>query len=221
MKKIVLAASLLAFAANSLDAAPLHGKISFITKRGQRPVLEETVIWLDPVGKEVRKAQAGSFAMTTRSKTLLPHVMAVPVGSTIQFPNEDPISHNLFSLTPGNSFDLGLYRKGAGKSHKFSTPGVINVYCNVHPNMSAVVHVLDTPYYGFADPAGNFTIDAPPGRYRLTAWNEQGGSVTSDVEVRTNGTVTGATSLTIDGRGFRNVQHNNKFGKPYRAPRDY
>jgi len=91
--------------------------------------------------------------MVTRGKMLLPHVMAVPLGSTVEFPNDDPISHNLFSLTTNNSFDLGLYRKGAGKSQKFDTPGIVNVYCNVHPAMSAVIHVMATPFYAFADGA--------------------------------------------------------------------
>jgi hypothetical protein len=98
---------------------------------------------------------------------------------------------------------------------------VVNVYCNVHPNMSAVVHVMSTPYYGFADPNGNFSFEVPAGKYRLTAWNEQGGAQSSDIEVKENGTVSGATLLTIDGRNFRAIQHKNKFGQAYRAPKDY
>ncbi|HEX7807493.1 MAG TPA: hypothetical protein VF608_02170, partial [Thermoanaerobaculia bacterium] len=167
------------------------------------------------------KRPAQGFTMTTRSKTFLPHVMAVPTGSTINFPNEDPIAHNLFSLTPGNTFDLGLYRKGAGKAHKFDAPGVVNVYCNVHPNMSAVVHVMTTPYYGFTDAQGNYSFDIPAGKYRVTAWNEQGGSASQEIEVGSDGKVTGLNLLTIDGRTFRATQHKNKFGQTYREPRDY
>ncbi|HEX9161184.1 MAG TPA: hypothetical protein VF980_05695 [Thermoanaerobaculia bacterium] len=155
--------------------------------------------------------------MTTRNKTLIPHVLAVPVGSTVTFPNQDPISHNLFSLSSANAFDLGLYRKGAGKSEKFNTPGIVNVYCNVHPNMSAVIHVMATPYYTFADQEGHYTFDVPPGRYRLIAWNEQGGEVESDLDVAAGG-VSGPVALTLDSRNFRLSQHMDKVGKPYKAP---
>ena len=220
MKRFLLVASALALVSADLAATTINGKVMFLNKRGQRPVVNETLVWLEPLGRAPKKP-AATFTMTTRSKAFLPHVMAVPAGSTISFPNEDPIAHNLFSLTPGNTFDLGLYRRGAGKSHKFAEPGVVNVYCNVHPNMSAVVHVMDSPYYGFADPEGNYSFEVPQGKYRLTAWNEQGGSASSDIEVKPDGTIAGATLLTIDGRNFRVVQHKNKFGQTYQPPKDY
>lgn len=220
MRIPIVVASVIAFVGSDLAAATLAGRVTFLTRRGQKPVVAETLVWADPAVKPPRR-QTGAFTMTTRNKTFLPHVMAVPVGSSISFPNEDPISHNLFSLSPGQTFDLGLYRRGPGKSQKFTTAGVVNVYCNVHPNMSAVVHVMNTPYYGFADATGAFSLDVPPGKYRLTAWNEQGGSISSDVEVTQNGGVTGRTTLTLDGRNFRQAQHSNKHGQPYRSPREY
>lgn len=220
MKSFAIGASIALLAASSLTAATVTGKVSFLTKRGQRPVVNETLVWLDAAGASAKQA-AGAFTMTTRGKTFLPHVIAVPAGSTVNFPNEDPISHNLFSLTPGYTFDLGLYRRGAGKSYKFDAPGVVNVYCNVHPNMSAVVHVMATPWYGFADASGVFRFEVPPGRYRLTAWNEQGGTASSEIVVRGDGSVTGPTALTIDGRNFRFQQHTNKHGRPYRPAREY
>lgn len=219
----------LSLAAGDLGAVVVTGKVSFVTKRGQRPVVTETLVWLEPLsmspappaGKPSRPAP-GAFQVTTRGKTLFPHVLAVPVGSTIAFPNDDPISHNLFSLSPGNAFDLGLYRKGAGKTKKFDAPGTVNVYCNVHPNMSAVVHILPTPHHTFAGPGGEYSVDVPPGRYRLVAWNEQGGKSESTIQV-TAGGATGNVLLTIDSRSFRQQQHMNKVGKPYQAPasRDY
>lgn len=204
-------------AAGDLSAATVSGTVQFLTKRGQRPVVSETVIWLEPVGGKTARPAAESAAIVTRSKALFPHVLTVPAGSTVAFPNEDPISHNLFSLSPGNSFDLGLYRRGAGKSRKFDTPGQVNVYCNVHPNMSAVIHVMPTPYYGFADAQGRYSIDVPPGKYRLVAWNEVGGTSESVVDIRENG-IAGNVALTIDSRNFRAVQHKNKLGRPYQAP---
>ena len=221
MKRFLLYAAAASLLSTTLSAATVNGKVMFMTRRGQAPVVNETLVWLEPAGKTWKKP-AAAFTMTTRSKTFLPHVIAVPAGSTVSFPNEDPIAHNLFSLTPGNTFDLGLYRRGAGKKHKFETPGPVNVYCNVHPNMSAVVHVMSTPFYGFADPNGNYSFEVPAGRYRVVAWNEQGGtSAPSDLEVKADGTVAGATLLTIDGRNFRVGQHKNKFGQSYRPPRDY
>jgi len=216
-----VACALLALAALPLTAATVSGKISFITKRGQNPVVNETLVWLEPAGRSIRKPPQ-TFQMMTRGKTLVPHVLAIPVGSTIEFPNDDPISHNLFSLSTNNTFDLGLYRRGAGKSHKFDTPGVVNVYCNVHPNMSSVIHVMGTPFYTFADAAGNYALaDIPPGKYRLVVWNEQGGQSNADVEVSAAGTVTGSLALTLDSRNYRITQHLDKTGKPYQGPREY
>ena len=213
--------ALAALAALPLAAATVSGKVSFITKRGQNPVANETLVWLEPAGRAVRKSPQ-TFQMMTRGKALVPHVLAIPVGSTVEFPNDDPISHNLFSLSSGNTFDLGLYRRGAGKSHKFDAAGIVNVYCNVHPSMSAVIHVMATPYYTFADAAGNYAVaDVPPGKYRLVAWNEQGGQSTSDIEVNSAGAVSGPLAVTLDSRNYRITQHMDKNGKPYQAPKEY
>src|SRR6266850_4907740 len=153
---ISIVASAIALAA-SLSAANVGGKVSFVTKRGQNPIAVETLVWLEPVSGRVPKLVPAKFQMVTRGKMVVPHVLAIPVGSTVEFPNDDPISHNLFSLSSNNTFDLGIYRRGAGKSHKFDTPGVVNVYCNVHPHMSAVIQVMATPYFAFADEKGAFT----------------------------------------------------------------
>ena len=210
--------------ASGASAATVSGKVNFVSKRGQNPVVGETLIWLDPSGGKIVKKSPATFQMMTRGKMLIPHVLAIPVGSTVEFPNDDPISHNLFSLSSSNSFDLGIYRRGAGKSHKFDTPGLVNVYCNVHPNMSAVIYVMATPYYVFSDAAGNYALtDVPPGKYTLTAWNEQGGQTDTPVEVSATGSVSGNLSVTLDSRNYRATQHTNKLGKPYQAPslRDY
>ncbi len=215
-------AACLVLAALPLAAANVTGKVAFVTKRGQNPIPAETLVWLEPLNGRVIPRAPGTFQLVTRNKTLVPHVLAVPVGSTVSFPNDDPISHNLFSLSSNNSFDLGLYRKGAGKSQKFTAPGIVNVYCNVHPNMSAVIHVLSTPYFGFADANGNFSVgDVPPGKYRLDVWNEQGGTSGAPVVDVTSTGPSQAVTLTLDSRNYRATVHMNKVGKPYQAPRDY
>jgi hypothetical protein len=220
MKRLpAFSAALIMIAALPLAAANVTGKIAFVTKRGQNPVPAETLVWLEPLGGKVPRRAPGTFQIVTRNKILIPHVLAIPVGSTVGFPNDDPISHNLFSLSSNNAFDLGLYRKGAGKTQKFDTPGIVNVYCNVHPNMSAVIHVLSTPYFGFADTTGGFSVgDVPPGRYRLVVWNEQGGQSEAPViDVTTSG-LSQAVTLTLDSRNYRATVHMNKVGKPYQSP---
>src|SRR5207245_982674 len=183
-------------------------------KRGQNPVVAETLLRLEPIGAKAPRVAPGTFQMVTRGKMLIPHVVAIPAGSTVNFPNDDPISHNLFSLSSNNAFDLGLYRKGAGKSQKFDTPGLVNVYCNVHPSMSAVIHIIDTPYYAFADAGGNYSLPSiPPGRYRLIAWNEQGGETESPIDVTPSGAVSGTVALMLDSRNYRLTKHLNKVGK--------
>jgi plastocyanin len=210
--------------AASLPAANVGGKVSFVTKRGQNPIANETLVWLEPVGVRAPRPAPAKFQMVTRGKMLVPHVLAIPVGSTVEFPNEDPISHNLFSLSSNNAFDLGLYRKGAGKAQRFDTPGLVNVYCNVHPNMSAVIQVMATPYYAFADQSGNYALtNVPAGRYRLVAWNEQAGQIESPIDVASSGVVSGNVALMLDSRNYRLTQHLNKVGKPYEPPslKDY
>jgi plastocyanin len=222
MKRLLTLGCAAAIAGTAL-AANLAGKVSFLSKRGQNPNAAETLVWLEPVSAHPARRPAATFQMLTRNKTLVPHVLAIPVGSTVDFPNDDPISHNLFSLSPANGFDLGLYRRGAGKSHKFDSPGIVNVYCNVHPNMSAVIHVMATPYYTFADASGNYGFsEIPAGKYKLVAWNEQGGTAETPIEVSTSGLVTGNLAVTLDSRNYRVAQHTNKEGKSYAPiPRDY
>src|SRR5438105_11453286 len=143
MKRLFsLVACMVTLGAGSAFPATVSGKVSFVTKRGQNPIVNETLVWLDPMSGKTPKRAAMTYQMVTRGKTLVPHVLAIPVGSTVEFPNDDPISHNLFSLSSPNAFDLGLYRRGAGKTHKFDTPGSLNVYCNVPPNMSDVTYTM-------------------------------------------------------------------------------
>jgi hypothetical protein len=220
MKRLpAIAVAFATLAALPLTAANVTGKVTFVTKRGQNPVAAETLIWLEPLSGKAPRRAPGMFQIVTRNKMLIPHVLAIPIGSTVAFPNDDPISHNLFSLSSNNAFDLGLYRKGAGKSQKFDAPGVVNVYCNVHPNMSAVIHVLSTPYFRFADANGAFSVDdVPPGKYRLVVWNEQGGQSEAPLIDVTPSGLSQAVTLTLDSRNYRATVHMNKVGKPYQAP---
>lgn len=222
MRKLFVLTTLLVMSALSASAVDLSGSVAFLTKRGQKPRIDDSVIWLEPVkASGLPKTTAGTFTVASRSKTLLPHVVVVPVGSTVSFPNEDTITHNLFSVSKPNDFDLGFYKRGTSMTKKFDHPGIVNVYCNVHPDMSAVVHVMATPYFTKANAQGAWTIaGVVPGTYRLNAWNEIGGSVIADVEVSKTG-VAGQLNLTIDTRQHRKTRHLNKEGKPYPRTGEY
>ena len=222
MKRLLAVfASVVILVPAGLSAATVGGHVNFVTKRGQHPVVDETLVWLEPAAGAKVAARAPEHAqMVTRNKALIPHVLAIPAGSTVSFPNDDPISHNLFSLSSGNSFDLGLYRRGAGKTEKFDRPGIVNVYCNVHPTMSSVIYVMSSPYFAFTDANGNFALpDIAPGSYTLVAWNEQGGMTQSKLDVPAAGKSN--VGITLDSTTYRASSHLNKENKPYAPPRDY
>jgi plastocyanin len=108
-----------------------------------------------------------------RNKAFRPLVLAVPVGSTVEFPNADPIFHNVFSLSMPEPFDLGLYRAGSSKTRTFARPGYYRVFCNIHPQMAAFIAVVPTSLVTLADDKGNYRLDLPRGRHRLTAVSDR------------------------------------------------
>lgn len=133
-----------------------------------------TVIWLKRVdGRTPRPAPARGKVISQRNKTFLPRVLAVPVGTTVAFRNEDDIFHDVFSLSRANPFDTGLYRQGASYSQTFRKPGVVQILCNIHASMVGYVYVVDSPYYAQAETDGAFRIkNVPPGEYDLETWHE-------------------------------------------------
>jgi len=113
-------------------------------------------------------------AMEQRHETFVPHVLAVPVGTTVDFPNHDPMLHNVFSASPAKKFDLGMYDQGETKSVTFDTAGVVRVGCNVHPKMEAFIVVHPNPYVAVTDPQGSYTITGvPAGSYQVRVWHER------------------------------------------------
>jgi plastocyanin len=132
------------------------------------------VVWLKRVGGETpRPAPAHGKVVSQRNKTFMPKVLVVPVGTRVSFRNDDPIFHNIFSLSKPNDFDSGLYKQGATYQQTFKRAGVVQILCNIHSSMLGVIVVVDTPYYAQADGSGAFTIrGVPPGDYHLTVWHE-------------------------------------------------
>jgi plastocyanin len=133
-----------------------------------------TVVWLKRLdGATPQPRPSRGKTITQKGKTFIPRVLAVPVGTTVNFRNDDEVYHNVFSLSRPNEFDLGLYKKGLSRSKTFNAPGPVNLLCNIHSSMSAYVYVVDSPYYAQADRRGSFAIrEVPPGRYTLRAWHE-------------------------------------------------
>jgi hypothetical protein len=186
------------------------------THKGKKP--PPAVIWLNPLRADaVPPITPGSFTLLQKNKMFTPHLLLVPVGSTVAFPNADPFFHNVFSLFDGRRFDLGLYEAGSTRSVVFSREGVSYIFCNIHSEMSAVVIALATPYYGFADSQGVFHVkDVPGGDYDLHVWIE--GQKQSSLDrltrrVHVSGEV--ADLGEIRGDHPQQQEHLNKFGQPY------
>jgi plastocyanin len=157
-------------AAVRASAAPVSGTVTGGGTLGPGG----TVIWLKRVdGPTPRPAPARGKIVTQRNKTFLPRVLAVPVGTTVDFKNEDEVFHNVFSLSRPNDFDTGLYRQGASYSQTFRKAGVAQILCNIHASMIGYVYVVDSPYYAQAEASGAFKIkNVPPGEYDLETWHE-------------------------------------------------
>ena len=123
-------------------------------------------------------------AIVQRGETFLPRVVAVPVGSHVEFPNDDPIYHNVFSLSRARTFNLGRFPRGHSRRQRFDTPGVVKVFCDIHSHMTATVLVFDHPWYAVPDEDGRFEIPAvPAGNWQITAWHERLGDTMLDVRV--------------------------------------
>ena len=141
------------------------------------------MVYAEPLDGATPVRPSPPAAIEQKNKTFTPRVLAVPVGTAVTFPNNDGIFHNVFSLSTGNVFDLGLYRSGASKTRTLTAAGVVRIFCNIHPQMSAFVVAVPTPWVAMAEAGGAFRLDLPPGRYRLTALSERAAPVTADVAV--------------------------------------
>jgi len=176
------------------------------------------VIWLNPVRAETATPiTPGSFTLLQKNKMFTPHLLVVPMGSSVAFPNADPFFHNVFSLFDGRRFDLGLYEAGSTRSVVFSREGVSYIFCNIHSEMSAVVIALASPYYAIADPQGVFHLkDIPVGDYELHVWIEGQKQSSLDRHIRLVHLADAETDLgEITANPPKQQQHLNKFGRPY------
>lgn len=159
--------------------------------------------------------------LVQKDKRFDPHLLVVPAGTPVEFPNRDPFFHNVFSLFEGKRFDLGLYEAGTTRVVHFDRPGVSYIFCNIHPEMSAVVVALKTPYYGVSDAAGKITIErVPEGRYSMQVWAESASvdslkALSRPVTISSTDHSLGTIRILEDSPP---VPHKNKYGRDYDAP---
>jgi plastocyanin len=205
-------------------AATVSGRVELVSSHDPN-VRKHTdysgvVVWLEPAtGAPVIPTRADRAQMVQKNKTFTPHVLAVSVGTVVDFPNFDPIFHNAFSNYNGQIFDIGLYPPGTTKSQAFRREGVVRVFCNIHPSMSAVIVVLKSPYFAVSGKNGGFEIaDVRPGSYRTHVFHERAAEPTLAALVRTIEVGDGPLELgpvQISESGYLELPHKNKFGNDY------
>jgi len=179
------------------------------------------VVWLEPLQGTLALpfVPSGNYTLMQKNRSFIPHLQVIPVGSVVKFPNADPFFHNVFSLFEGKRFDLGLYEAGSSRSVTFSREGASYIFCNIHPEMSAVVLAVSTPLYSLAAADGTFDLQGvPPGDYRMRLWIE--GVPQSTLEgLRRNlhfpGGVLDVGTVSVPIAPPEYMDHTNKFGKPY------
>jgi plastocyanin len=180
------------------------------------------VIWLEPADPRASRPlvlSAKHVEIIQKNKKFSPHILAIPVGTQVDFPNFDPIFHNAFSSFSGQPFDVGLYPPGTSRSVVFKRDGIVRVFCNIHQTMSAVIVVLKTPWYAVTNTLGNFQIaGVPPGEYRLRVFCERAPADTLKALERKVTVDDGNMALpliVISEAGFLQAPHKNKFGQDY------
>ncbi len=199
-----------------LAAGTLRGRVEMLEKKGKKAGdLSEVVVWVE--GPQVTP-EPTKTTITMTKKRFEPHLVIVPVGGSVVFPNLDPILHNAFSVSGKNRFDLQLYKKPESRAQTFEHPGIVRVYCNIHPQMSAFVVVRDNPFWTQASRDGRFSIaDVPAGRWVVKAWHPRAREISQKVAVAEEGAVD--LGLTLDASRYRRAKHKNKYGKKYKKGR--
>jgi plastocyanin len=194
----------------------------------EQPGPANVVVWLSPLKpgavKPVAAPHQTPYRLVQKDKMFMPHLLVVPTGSQVEFPNQDPFFHNVFSLFNGRRFDLGLYESGTSRSVRFDREGVSYIFCNIHPEMGAVVLALNSPYYGVSANNGVVVLhNVPPGSYRLNVWSENGELTNPNtperiVQVSSEPVRLGEIALQATMGPLAN--HKNKFGEDYQPNHD-
>ena len=196
----------------------VRGKVNILHSSRIDASNADTVVWLTNVHTKEAVSPGPTVRLLQKDKRFKPHVLAVTVGTSIEFPNQDPFFHDVFSIYHGKPFDLGLYESGAVRKVRFTQVGVSYIFCNIHPDMSAEVVALATPHFALTARDGSFQIpDVPAGTYRLEIWHELAAqaeldSLTREVQITAGDNALGA--MTIHASAAHD-EHKNKYGEAY------
>ena len=211
----------------NVHAADLTARVEFHKgAQGKNlPDASNAVVWLTPLNSsDANPAANGAIPhpkLVQHNKHFEPHVVVVRVGSSVEFPNRDPFFHNVFSLFEGKRFDLGLYEAGTTRDVHFDRPGISYIFCNIHPEMSAVVIAVETPYYGISNRRGELQITGvPAGRYLLRVWSEA--SLPDDLKSQAREITISETTSSLGTIRLTETPpataHKNKYGQEYEPP---
>jgi plastocyanin len=202
----------------ALAQGAVSGRVTLQEKPGETTKdIENAVIYLVPKNGAARFSEMKS-QMAMSGRAFDPHVRVVTTGSTIEYPNQDVFSHNIFSTAPGATFDLDTYGHGKSKSTQFKKAGAFPIYCNIHSKMTAYVVVVNTPHFTQPSADGRWTLTGvPAGKYEMHVWHERATELVKDLDVASTGTA--GADAALDARGFKFTEHKNKVGVDYPAVR--
>ncbi len=212
-------------ACSQAETVTVHFALTGRQKKSKLKDASEIVVWLTPSNGSARPVASPPnhpYRLVQKNKSFVPHVLVVPAGSVVEFPNRDPFFHNVFSLFEGKRFDLGLYEAGSSRLVHFDRPGISYVFCNIHSEMSAVVVVTDSPHFGVSDRKGDVSIpDVPAGKYVLHIWSERANP--AELQALTKAVTVSPVSSslgTVQLRESAHVQlaHTDKYGEAYQPP---
>ncbi|HYW40501.1 MAG TPA: hypothetical protein VE957_20530 [Terriglobales bacterium] len=233
-------AGLHAQAATQAATTTVRGRVEVIGAGGKgktrHGTIPGTVVWLTPMTGASGEATMATPSplgnpqaspeqtprLVQKNKSFEPHILVVPAGSTVEFPNRDPFFHNVFSLFEGKRFDLGLYESGTSRMVRFDRAGISYIFCNIHPEMSAVVITMATPLYAISNRDGQLSLAGVPyGRYMLHVWSEGMGPeneqpFTREITIGENATSLGL--IRVPEASGQRMAHKNKYGREYDEP---
>jgi hypothetical protein len=198
----------------------VHSRLQF-PNGSARHTLPSAVLWLKPLADTPPAPfpPLREYTLLQKNRMFQPHLLVIPVGSVVQFPNRDPFFHNVFSLFDGKRFDLGLYEAGSTKSVSFSREGVSYIFCNIHPEMSGVILTLSTRIFAIADVHGAFQfVGVPTGVYEMHIWIEGVPQPDLNRMTRRVHLVAGSSdlgALQIPSTLIKSEPHTNMYGQPY------
>lgn len=190
-RALFLLAVVLATVCATHAGAAVERHVRGLARVAGRPAAN-VVVWFEAPDAR-QPVETGTVVLDQRNMRFSPRVLAVRVGTSVRFPNNDRVFHNVFSFHHGKVFDLGLYPVGESKIVRFDRPGLSRIFCNIHPNMAAYVVAVDSPYFAVSNEAGEFVVAAvPPGQYRYHAWRA------GAPEVSGEWTVAGDDALSVE-----------------------